>query len=247
MWRDAVEASRSLTRRNMESSLDLHRQLLPPGYAAEYRLRCPLPRHRMAVLADLLLTTVVPPAALRGEALVDCKGRDAQPPAAEVPERWRPRGEELFFAAGKLTVGSGEAARLEEFAAAVHSSFLAFEGAHHIRHATETIRSRELPSFVPLPALGRVFPLELTALRAGLELFESRRFSVSLGFTPIVTQSLWIECYDNTLYLTITAEGLRPRSELPLSRSELGERLDAITLGLCGVRWTEDYIARLNS
>jgi len=233
----------------MDSSLDLRRQLLPPGYTAEYRMQFALQAARAPMLADRLLSDLIPRVALLEEDLRDLQGHDPEAPSAPIAPAWQPRGEELFFAAGKVTIDSirSDSPRppAEEFTVAVHTSFLAFEGNHHIKHGAKESRARSLPAYVPLRALGRVFPLQLTALRTGLEIFESRRFLASLGFSPVVTQTLRIEWYDGTAYLRVTAEGLKEREQLPLQRDNLAGKLDELTAELCGVAWSEDYARRV--
>ncbi len=231
----------------MESTLEIHKQFLLGGYAARYTLSCRLPTFHISVLTDLALKLLVPESALAAEPIRNLKGRDAQPAAEDLPAPWRPRGEELFFAAGKLFLPSTAAERLsDDFEVRVLTTFLDFQGSHHIRHSVHMERSPALPPFFRIERLGRAFPLEIQAVRVGLELFESRRYAASFGFSPTVTQTLQLECYGDLLKITVTAESLRRRDTLPLAADGLIDRVDRIALQLCGKKLSDDYRSKLD-
>ena len=231
----------------MESELTVRRQLLPPGYAIEYKAKTPVSPRAVPPLVDGVLHALVPPEAWRDGVLENLKGRDAYAPSAPVPNRWLPRSDELLFAAGNILADQddGRTVREDPFQIRIATAFASFQGSHDITHSTRFSAQGALPGFVNPASIGRIFPLEVTALRFGLELFESRRFLASLGFAPIVTQTLSLELYTGMLYLTITAEGLRQCSQPPLGKDGLGARLDQVLAQAGQTAWSADYRQKL--
>ena len=233
----------------MKSKLQVYHPLFQPGFTSEYEMSCQLEPYSVSVLTDMIVNELLPEESLREELLTDLKGRDAQLPAEEnIPPDWLPIGEEIFFAAGKIFPEDdpvGQKALADDFVVRLSSSFSSFQGEHHIVHSTQLFRSSVLPPFVRMNQLGRAFPMQISAVRMGLEMFESRRTLVSAGFSPVATQTLLLECYGDRAFLKITAEGLKEKYGLPLLRNGMLERLDAVTQRLCGTAVSADYAAHL--
>jgi len=192
----------------MEHSLHIRRQILPWGFTATLHDRRPLPPFHLPLLVDVVMRTILPAEALRGLPLTDLRGaqRDGYEELLSI------RG----FAPPDTPGGAPDAgAELSEpFEFSLLTSFEAFKGNHHIIHRVSPRVVGALPADLDLHRIGSAFPLRITEVKLGLELFRSRLLAI-LGFTPVVTESLSLRATEEEVEVTVIAEGLAHRDDRP--------------------------------
>lgn len=229
----------------MNSTLNFKKQFIFGGYNAEYQLHSKIKPSGIARLTDYILNVVLPAPTLSGGILLDLKGKDF--PVAKGSEELL---EEIFYVSGEAPQTqildddpNSEQTVYVDFTLQILSEFDSFEGNHHIKHRTKIIRSSELPDYLSVGQLGRVFPLKINTLRLGLEVFQSRCFFASLGFAPIVTQTLQISCCKEDLNISITAENLKNKTVKPLQKDDLLNKISFITEELADISIQKEWRA----
>ncbi len=197
------------------------RTWLPWGYTAHYEQRVALesPLELTALAAPLVSNVVAP--LLASPTVTDVRGRTATQPLLPLNESPAVRGEELCSLGGVvIESGSIENRSLDQpFSIRVYTHFQEFVEPHHIRHSITLERDGALPSELPLALVPVAMPIQLTALRFGIECFQSRRFTGLLGFAPTAWLTLSVEASATELIVALSAEGMRQRalasSDLP--------------------------------
>ena len=233
----------------MHTSLDLKRPLFPFGFSAEYKLEADMPRFQMPLIIDFSLRRLLPAAAAAGNGeLSNLKGRD---PAALINDAIssddKPQCDEIFFLSGFRFVeecrspDGSENYSMQPFALRMHTVFKEFIGAHRIVYTVQEIREGAFPEEVPTLDLGRAFPLAPRLMRVGIDLFKSRFLAAALGFTPVVSESLLLECSESSFCMQIRAEGLSEKSSLPLQHEGMLEKLNYIIGSVLNFNFVEDY------
>lgn len=114
-----------------------------------------------------------------------------------------------------------------------YSPFTRFEGAHHIIHNLQIERSGSVPSWLPTRLLGCAAPIKPKFFRYGLEHYRSVLTFMSLGYAPLVRESLLADCVADTLVVRI-ANDFRKRGEANIfehvpAYAAIGEILERAT------------------
>ncbi len=239
----------------MNSDLTIKRQFLLGGFNSEYTLECEISDEELQMLYTSIILDLIPKEAFEDDCLTDLKGRDQQ--KLECKKEWQMTGEELLFIAGTITEEENVTDEDEEndkkeekvilkdkdFTLRFHTKFGEFYDTH-VRHDLKIVQ--------PLTINQTLYPKRLPestkiqALRLGIDVFHCRRVIAAFGFTPIVTENLIIECYNNQLNLTIKAEDLKKKNSLPLQKNELLNRLSVIIKKLCSIDIILDYTNKIS-
>jgi hypothetical protein len=149
--------------------------------------------------------------------LVDFKGR--HPLDVLIPGLPQAQKDELFRVGGMCAVEEAQAGFVwDSFDLCCYSPFSRFQGAHHIVHSLELVRSGSLPPWLPARLIGSAAPIEIRYFRFGLEHFRSVRTFASLGYTPQVAESLLIDYNSNTLRIRLSIESNTRRIEDPFDK-----------------------------
>lgn len=223
----------------MHSELDVHKNFLLNKFSSDYRVETDLTPFILPELVHALLINIVPEEVWKGGMLSDVKGR-------EQDDAHRDLGDELFSIRGKCyKPGEWEADVMHEFKVDCRTKFSTFEGDHHIVYTPEMIRHGVIPPWADLKALGRLFPLEITHFRMGLEFFRSGFFTNMLGFAPSVVEILLVEADQKKMVLEIHGDAHKTRSEPPLTRRGLFDKLNDVLSPILGFSLAQDYQERL--
>ncbi len=180
--------------RDLKSTLNLKRNWLLGGFFAEYGLSLPLEDGALSDITSAFLEQVVPLATTpeKLSTMLDLKGRNPQDLLlTDLPV---PIEDELFLFGGEIATDfDGSDFVWSPFTASGGSRFASFEGAHHITHSLQVLRSREIPDWLPTALLGRSIPIVPRFFRFGVEHFRSNFISAALGYTPSVTESFLMD------------------------------------------------------
>lgn len=152
--------------------------------------------------------------------LTDQRGRPAEAftgadsAADEVSALRSLREEELFYSRGALIlddepddeflaeVGAVDTPADAPFVVRLHSKFESFDDGSHIRHRTVQTQSpilEELAADLSVRRIARLFPARLESVRLGVENYASQRQSGLLGYTPTITDRLYLEMNPQSL------------------------------------------------
>lgn len=227
----------------MNSSLQIKRTFLPPGYRHEYRATIESKNTYLPKLVDASFRRLIEPLVLKCAPIVNMKGRDQRNLISQnIPVSAMPNADEFCFAAGIITK-SPKAEKGQEFSIAVNSKFIANEESHHMLHVAAVDR-HSFPADVPVEFVGRLPAVRLKFFRLGFDLFETRFLSSLIGLVPTVTQTLLIEADEKKCELSIIAEGLKKESALPLQRAEMWSTLGEILTNCLGFDFRADYTSK---
>lgn len=223
----------------MHSELDVHRNFLLNKFSSDYKVETEITPFILPDLVHVLLNKIIPEEVWKGENLSDVKGR-------EQDDAHRDQGDELFSVRGRcFKAGEWEADVMHEFKVDGRTKFSSFEGDHHIVYVPELVRHGVLPSWADVRLIGRLFPLEITHFRMGLEFFKSGFITNMLGFAPSVVEVLLIEADQKNFTLEIHGDAHKTRTEPPLTRRGLFEKLDNALNPVLGFSLLKDYEERL--
>lgn len=229
----------------IHSSLKLSRSLLPWGVRAEYRVEAALSPSAFVQLV-CGAAELIPEQALDGKPLRDLKGREPGSLGEAALS-----GDELFFASGTIYTGThsthpqGMRALVgEPFYLRITSKFIEFDGPAHIVYSPAIVLGEDVPSLLPaaeyVREIGRLVPLALDRVRLGVELFSGSFAGSMFGFSPAVTESLYLELTPGAAKLSIDA-ALKRSADLPLSREGYFERADRVFQAACGFSMIKDF------
>ena len=211
----------------MNSSLQVKRTFLPPGYRAEYHAVIECPHIYLPKLIDASFRQLIDPLVLRRTPIVNLKGRDQRNLIeSNIPVTFLPTADEFCFAAGMITK-SPKADKGQEFTIAVNSKFIANEKTVHMLHIGDVER-HGFPADVLVESVGRLPALHIKTFRLGFDIFETRFLSSLIGLVPTVSQTLLVEADEKKCVLRIVAEGLKSKAEIPLQRDDIWKRLESI-------------------
>lgn len=215
----------------MHGSITFKRSLIPWGFIARLELLLVVPTHRLGDFYTEIVREIIPTGALRGETITDLKGRD--PHALldmETPSNLLPRGEELFFVAGRTTAPEESLEEIiaetltEPFDISIRTEFERFVGDHHIAHRTILERRGAAAEFLDIETIGCAWPLIIDRLRIGLEYFRSHRSGI-LGYTPTVERTLLIDATAQQIRIVYEHERLTTRAPEQLLADETVQAL----------------------
>ena len=230
------------------STLAVKKQLYPYGYAVEYLLRLEPAPHSLTRLLHAMVKDILPPEFISGSSVSNIKGHRAlqsESTVSSVPAgAIEPAG--VLAIAAKLAPGAeeGESPALPA-RALISTAFKEFQGARSIVYQVYCTDPQAL-----LPKLtGAELPasqLQIDSFRLGFELLENRLLSFIAAQSPVVMQSLLIECSPATLALSLRAEGLARKTALPLAKNQLFQKLDDLLRKQCGFELSNDYQLKLS-
>lgn len=234
----------------MKVRFDLRKKFFPSGFTADYELDVAMDRHAIPDLVDRAINGLLPAEATRRREVTDLKGRDPQSlldPA--TPAEHLPRGEELVFVAGRVFTDDSQLAagklsdplRGESFEMRLSTVFKQFSGHHHIVHSTTLERGGARLDGIDVSEVGRAAPVVISRFRLGMELFRSRFMAGALGYTPTVSDALMLEASGESLRVRIWAEAMKNRSDLPLSRDGLFDKVSSLVKDITGFDIAADY------
>ena len=231
----------------MQSSLKVKKPFYLKTYASQYKFSAALAEYTLPALVDSCLSTLLPEKVFGSDKIIDIKGRDKSAFInSKQAESYPARGDEFFYAAGKLISGKSHQGKdLEEsFWCSLNSRFDSFDEPHHIIHSASRASSDSLPEYVDSRLVGKLFPVRLEYFRLGLSLFESR-YTVMLGYAPVATQNLLIEADNENIHLEISAEALPKKDSLPLEKEDLLMKLDNVLKEILEFDLMSDYQQKL--
>lgn len=195
------------------------------------------------------------PFAERDTVIKNIKGRDPGNNLIAGTMHQASTAEELFFVSGILTSSRykdqasafdiGRPHRDDSYAVHVQSAFLDFPTSGSIRHRVSTARTGSLPSCIPVSLLGRIIPVQPNFIRLGIEIFEPRFLTFSLGNAPIVTQTLWLDADATHCRFKLSDENMPDRTTPPGSRSALFDRLAHVVREVWQQDLGQDYLSKL--
>lgn len=226
----------------MQITFNKKRSFLSGRYSVDFNLSTELKRVTAPLIFDGILREVLPLKNYRAETLQDLKGRDTP---SEKPSPRAGVVEEVVSLKGELPLHKRGDER-NQFEISVLTSFKAFQGLHHIDHDIKESRVGVLPDFVKTRNIARIFPLEITEFRLGLEQFTSQQFAF-FGFTPEVTQALSISYAKDTLNLSLTGQKLRNLTEIPMSITGIFARLARVFKASLAIDLEQEYLQRCAS
>ncbi|MBN8549319.1 MAG: hypothetical protein J0M12_08405 [Deltaproteobacteria bacterium] len=227
----------------MNSSLVTKCAYLPLGYRCEYRATLTSKEVYLPDFIDSTLRSLVECLVLKTSPIVNLKGRDQRNLIdPNIPATLLPSADEFCFIGGEIT--SSPKTPGQEFAVAVNSKFIANEKSHHMLHVCE-IERRSFPADIKIEDIGRLPALHIKHFRLGFDIFESRFLSSLIGLIPTVSQTLLVEATEQSCEISISAEGLKKRQELPLQRHEIWDRLRNALLDTLHFDIEADYRSKL--
>jgi hypothetical protein len=203
-------------------------------------------------LVDRCLNHLLPERLFISKQIEDIKGFDRKPlEGEEIPLNGRGGVEELIYVAGKIREVDEETKEdlesqdstempVEPFALTLITSFKSFKGYGHIIHDVSLSRCTDSQQPIDLRTIGCSPNIELCHFRTGMELFRSR-YAGRFGIAPIADQRFSIEATPSDFKLSIVAESLKNRQELPLSKDGYFERLSTLFHEFIGFDLKADY------
>jgi hypothetical protein len=228
----------------MKSSLSSKRCFLPPGYRIEFRASIEMQSVYLPELVDAGFRELLGPLVLDQEPIVNLKGRDQRNVIdLNMPATIAPSSDEFCFVGGSIC-RSPRDPKGHDFSVALNSKFIANEESHHMLHVCE-IERRVLPDWVDVKRIGRLPGLCIKVFRLGIDVFDSRYLSSLIGLVPTVSQTLLVEATPAKCEISVIAEGLKSKSDTPLQRSELWDRLQRILLRGLHYELQADYNEKL--
>lgn len=225
----------------IKSDLIIKRNFLFANFSSVYNLSCALSREQLPDLLDILISQIIPVTATNGEILQDIKGRDQNINLLSLSPP--PRADEIMYVAGECMIDNSGRKLYESFNCHVNTMFHEFIGNHHITHKSR-VTCQGLSENFPISAVARALPLEIKFFRIGLEIFSSKYFSSMLGFTPTVTEALYIDCSQQEFRLRIESDSLKSRTQIPLEQLEIFNRLDSCLAATFSFRPLQDYLQK---
>lgn len=245
----SIPVSRSNTIYSMHGALSFSRRLIPWGFDCRIELSIDAPKDGLGTVCDSAIHQLLPAGALHSEAITDIKGRDAQQILdASAPASLLPKGEELFFVAGRTATPEEELPAVtpekltEPFAFTISSAFEGFIGAHHIVHRTALERRGACADFIDVQRVGRIWPLVIDRFRLGLQLFRSRR-TLAFGYAPSAERTVLIDADQTAIRILIEIERLNSKDLAAVLSDDIVRTVDSIVQRACG----EDLAAFLRS
>lgn len=166
---------------------------------------------------------LIAPLLLGKKQVSNMKGRDQRNlMAVGTPPRFLPSADEFLFVYGKI-VGAPRDVEGQDFSVEVTSTFLPSEYKEML-HAPE-LKVKGLPESAVVEKIGRVIPLRIQRFRMGFDIFQASLSSSFFGSVPTVTQTLLVEADERRCDVSINADGLKSRDQLPLTQDQIFERL----------------------
>lgn len=224
----------------MQTKLDCKFRLFPIGYALDYQAQFQLSPGKSSEILDFCLRKLLYFGTEAAE-LRNLKGRDAvsinQSVKADVP---RALGEEILCAYGEVLSGDQN----YPFRIDLLSIFTRFES-QHIIHSLKFLKSGEFLDCFDFKNLARTIPIRLFGFRLGLEFFKSHYLTSLLGFIPVVSQYLYLECDGLQFSLNIKAEGVTNKHEIPIRDKQVWQILQAGLFKTLGFDLEGDFFEHL--
>ncbi|RMD85501.1 MAG: hypothetical protein D6808_05085 [Candidatus Dadabacteria bacterium] len=193
-------------------------------------MNVPLKPGEISEIAHLVINDLLPSEITEGKEIEDIKGKD-------IIHNTN-RKELLLSIKGSYGINEEK----EPFALECTTSFKEFKGVHHIVHNIDIERDG-LPS-VPLKWIAWVFPVSLCSVSLFVEVFSSVR-SIILGYSPQVTESLYIELSKGALTVTIKKEKMKRKEEAPLEKYALFKKLCRTLKEVKGINLSDDYWSKI--
>ncbi|MCB0337957.1 MAG: hypothetical protein KDD53_00065 [Bdellovibrionales bacterium] len=217
------------------------------GYKSNFQVEAELSNHLLSECIELCVNNLLTPIrAFSDELLPDIKGRDSNlalliPTSVDLS----PIGEEIFFVSGLMPshLAENEVGELSSYRCDLLTQFDSFEGDHHIQFKTSEKRAH-FPASIPLSKLGSVIPVRPTHFRLGIEVFHSKR-TVILGYAPVASELLLIEARPDLLRIKISSEVLKNKSDLPLDKYKLFDKVSDVFYEIFAVDLRQEYLQRL--
>jgi hypothetical protein len=221
----------------MQSKLNLDRLLSFWTHEVEYTLGGELKPDQLAALIEGCINRFLPPELFQEGAVQDLKGCGPQlllmenAPAPEYPE-------ELLFLSGQYLSPSdppGQAGSNPEdaqphkraFQLQLFTKFDKFLADNHISHALVSVSEGSWPERLNWQKAPTTAAASFDHIRIGLEVFHDK-FTGPAGVAPIGDQRLFLEADPERFKLLLGAESLRDKTDLPLAKYELFDRLAAV-------------------
>lgn len=204
------------------------------GTTLEYRLEHRLSQTAISQLVDALLTNLIP----AGEKLADLKGRDPSSERSNLFSSERsPLQDEIFY----LRASIPGATDSQEIEVSFLTKFDSFIANNSIQHHASRRDNKEITKDISFKQLGKVFPFAPQYFRFGLEIFRPKTISGLFGFSPSVTDMLYIEANTHIFEMQIRAEVIRRRAPYPLQHNNLFAQLRNVIMSIFEIDLYEEF------
>lgn len=237
----------------MQSNLVLDRFFSFWTHEAEYSLVGDLGDDQLRAVVDACLNSFLPADIFRSDTVQDLKGCGPQPLLnnTEASVDQSSPEEELLYIAGLAFLDEDrEQAEtqtdLDEhfsngFELQVLTNFEQFVGCNHISHSIRTVRQGRLSPDIGLREMARLSGVAFEHFRIGLEVFHER-FTGRMGVAPVGDQRFFLDAEPGRFKLLLGAEHLQHKSDLPLTKDGLFERLNDLFQELFAFDIKTDYL-----
>lgn len=157
-------------------------------------------------------------------------------------------GEELFAVGGRIATGTTESGfTWDPFHYSCLTHFDHFEGSRTIVHSTHPIQTPTIPEWLPWWLLGAAAPIEPNYFRLGLEFFTSRFVITRLSFTPIVTDSFFLDVVNGALSCKLKIERPFWKPTNPFESTPILRQLSNDLQKVCGLSLSTTFYQELLS
>jgi len=228
----------------MKSSLRIKKNFMLKSYRSEYFMSLDLLDLALSDLLDALLSEIVPSAAFENRELIDVKGAD-NPNLASGERPETPGGQEELVSVTGRVVSDELDIEQQDFQARIVTNFKEFSGKDKIHHSSKVLYRGSLPADFPMKEIGRAVPVEISKFCIGMDFFRPSFAWASLGSSPDVYETLFVECTPKEFSLQLISENLKDPDSLPLASESRLEKLDAIFVKVLNVSILKDYREKL--
>lgn len=200
--------------RSLDSSLQVTRSWLPPGFSTSYQTKKQLagnlgPQRKLSELTSEFWPLILQPI-LATPSLIDQKGGA--------------KNDTLLHLEGQLL--------LEEesvpFSYDITTKFFDYPNRNQIRFSWGQTCSIEDLELLSVYELSQKQDLLVTSLVFSLEYFQSNMLTRLSGFGPVVSETIYLEISLSSLSLRITTEATNSAKDLPLKTEALFEKISTL-------------------
>ncbi len=237
----------------MRSSTNLSRSFWPWGYSSEYLLKGEIAHGGLPALVGGSINQILPSRMYLGGFIDDIKGCDLESQDyKDTPLNREGVVEELMLIEGRSYEVPEEQTSQDEdellkeipfepFKLHLLTCFDQFVGWGHIRHKVELVRHGSAVQQIELDRIAQTPGFKIDHFRISLELFRSK-FTGWFGFAPIADQRFVLDATTSAIELSIIAEGLRKKRDLPLVSKGVFNNLAIVFRNVFSFDLRADYL-----